>query len=301
MKKILVLGSEGFIGKSVSQMGVKLGYEVTGIDMIERSSFGYNYRKITLLSPDFDYFLSTNFFDIIYNCAGSGNVAYSVEQPLSDFELNCEAVVFVLEAIRKYQKKCKYIHLSSAAVYGNPQLLPVKETSEIAPISPYGYHKWMAEIACKEYSVLHQLPIAIVRPFSVYGPGLRKQLIWDVYQKAKLKTEVELWGTGEETRDFIYVMDLATSLFTIAERQQQTIQTFNVASGNSVTIHELVKLLFAKLGWQKQIKFNGNVRHGDPRFWEAEITKLQQTGFQPNFSLDEGLQKTAEWLIKYEN
>jgi UDP-glucose 4-epimerase len=299
LQRILVLGSEGFIGRSVVSKGVELGYEVTGIDITDHSPVGYNYRKISLLNPDFDYFLSTHFFDCIFNCSGSGNVSFSVEQPLSDFELNCEAVLFALDAIRKYQPGCKFIQLSSAAVYGNPESLPVSEISGINPVSPYGYHKWMAEIGCREYASLYSLPIAIVRPFSVYGPGLRKQLIWDVYQKAKNKDEVELWGTGDETRDFIFVEDLAAALFVIAGQLQQKIEIFNIGSGCSVTISELVKQLFAELGWQKKIRFNAMVRQGDPRFWQAEISKLQHAGFKPVYSLKDGLKKTAGWLIKY--
>ncbi|MBX9782831.1 MAG: NAD-dependent epimerase/dehydratase family protein [Chitinophagaceae bacterium] len=296
MKRILVLGSEGFIGSHVVNAGLQNGYTVHGVDVIDRNPSHYAYDKISLLSPDFDSFLINNKFDTIFNCAGSGNVSFSVQHPLNDFELNCTTVVFVLDAIRKHQATCKYVHLSSAAVYGNPVTLPVTESSPVSPVSPYGYHKWMTEIICKEYAMLYGLSIAIARPFSVYGPGLQKQLIWDVYHKAKNETDITLWGTGEETRDFIYVEDLAEALLAIAEKIKETTEIYNLASGVSVTVKYLVQQLFQQLNWQRNVGFNGIVRLGDPRFWQADISKLVTTGYRLQITLSEGLNRTAKWL-----
>ena len=299
MKKILVLGSEGFIGSQVISFGLKNEYEVSGIDISDHNPANYHYTKLSLLSPDLDEFLSRHSFDIIFNCAGSGNVSFSVQSPAKDFELNCQSVLLVLDAIRKHLPECKYIQLSSAAVYGNPAALPVSESTPINPVSPYGYHKWISEIFCREYATLYGVRVAIVRPFSVYGPGLKKQLIWDVYQKAKAETKVVLWGTGEETRDFIHVEDLARALFVIAKEECERMEIYNVGSGESITVNDIVSLLFQKLEWQKDISFNREVRIGDPRFWQADITKLLSIGFQSTVSLDAGLLQTANWLKMY--
>lgn len=296
MKKLLVLGSEGFIGSHVVLYGLKHSYDVHGIDLIDRQSAGYAFSKISLLSPEFDSFLAAHQFDIVMNCAGSGNVPFSLQMPISDFELNCYSVLSVLDSIRKHAISCKFIQLSSAAVYGNPATLPVSESAVINPVSPYGYHKWMAEIVCHEYATLYGLNIDILRPFSVYGPGLRKQLLWDVYQKAKHEEEIILWGNGEETRDFIYIDDLVRALFVIANNKSKAIEIYNVGSGESITIHQMVLLLFQKLGLGKSFSFNGKIRKGDPRFWQADINKLVNLGFRPMLSLEEGLTKTAEWL-----
>ena len=299
MKKILVLGSEGFIGSQLIRFGLKSDYEVHGVDLLDHNPAKYHYTKLSLLSPDFDTFLSKYPFDIIFNCAGSGNVPFSVQMPSSDFELNCQSILFILDAVRKHLPKCKYIHVSSAAVYGNSELLPISELAPINPVSPYGYHKWMAEIICREYTTLYGLKIAIVRPFSVYGPGLQKQLLWDVYQKAKSEANVILFGTGDETRDFIYVEDLVRAMFVIARQKCESMEIYNVGSGESITVNDIISKLFDKLEWQKNISFNREVRIGDPRFWQADITKLLSTGFKPSVSLDTGLLQTANWLKMY--
>jgi nucleoside-diphosphate-sugar epimerase len=296
LKKLLVLGSEGFIGHHVVMFALQHGYTVTGVDLIDKKPSAYNYKKLSLLSADLDIFLSHYHFDIIVNCAGSGNVGFSIQHPVTDFDFNTRSVIFVLEALRRHIPKAQYIHLSSAAVYGNPILLPVAETTIIQPISPYGFHKWMAETICKEYSVLYGMSISVVRPFSVYGPGLQKQLLWDVYQKAKLNDEVELWGTGEETRDFIFVEDLAKAIMLIAESGPESYSLFNLASGISLTIKTAVEELFKALCWERKLYFNQKIREGDPRFWQADISKLYNVGFKPSFSLQQGIKCTAAWM-----
>lgn len=296
MKKLLVLGSEGFIGNHVVKHAIQVGCAVTGVDLIDKKPSGYQYEKLSLLSADLDSFLDQNSFDLIVNCAGSGNVGFSIQHPVTDFDLNTRSVIFVLEAIRRHMPDARYIHLSSAAVYGSPTMLPVEETAAIQPISPYGFHKSMAETICKEYSVMHGMSISVVRPFSVYGPGLQKQLLWDVYQKAKLNNEVELWGTGEETRDFIFVEDAAKAILVIAEADQEAYNQFNLASGISVTIKTAVEELLRALSWERNLLFNQQVREGDPRFWQADVSKLNAIGFKPSFSFQQGLKYTAAWL-----
>jgi nucleoside-diphosphate-sugar epimerase len=100
----------------------------------------------------------------------------------------------------------------------------------------------------------------------VYGPGLKKQLIWDVYQKAKQEKSIVLSGTGEESRDFIYVGDLARALFVDANEECEKLEIYNIGSGDSITVNDIVCLLFQKLEWQKDLSFNKEVRIGDPGF-----------------------------------
>ncbi len=300
MSKLLVLGSEGFIGKHIVKLALKRSYEVSGIDIIDRFPIGYRYEKLSLLGDDLDKYLYHNKFDFVINCSGSGNVAFSIKHSLTDFDLNTRSVKFILEAIRRNIPEAKYIHLSSAAVYGMPEILPVKETAKLKPISPYGYHKLMSEIICEEYNVLHGISISIVRPFSVYGPGLRKQLLWDIYQKGYFSSEVELWGSGEETRDYIFVEDLAKAILLVANTNQRDLQLYNLANGVSVTIKIMAEKLFHALGWNRQLSFNGFTREGDPRFWQADINRLSALSYLPDVDLTKGLEQTAKWLLENE-
>ncbi|TDQ19374.1 UDP-glucose 4-epimerase [Algoriphagus boseongensis] len=297
MKHILVLGSEGFIGRHVVTAAIQQGHHVYGVDIADKMPAAYNYEKLSLLSADIDLFLSAHPFDIIINCAGSGNVGFSVQHPLTDFDLNTRSVVFILEAVRKHQPAATYVHVSSAAVYGNPHTLPVTETAQLQPVSPYGYHKWMSEMVCREYAALYGLRSAIARPFSVYGPGLQKQLLWDLFQKASRQQEIVLWGTGEETRDFIFVEDAANALLRMGTLETGTSTVYNLAYGQPVTVRHAAGLLMESLGWNRTIHFNGEVKEGDPRFWQADISAIRAIGFEPSVSLVEGFKLTAAWLL----
>jgi UDP-glucose 4-epimerase len=294
---ILVLGSEGFIGRHVVIAALQQDYQVYGVDLADIKPVAYKYEKLSLLSTDIDFFLSAHKFDMIINCSGCGNVVFSMQNPLTDFDLNTRSVVFILEAVRKYQPAASYVHVSSAAVYGNPHTLPVSEEAPLQPVSPYGYHKWMSEIVCREYAALYGMRISIARPFSVYGPGLQKQLLWDLFQKANLQQEIFLWGTGEETRDFIFVEDAAKALLRIGSVDAGTSTIYNLAYGQSVTIRDAANILMESLGWNRTIHFNREVKEGDPQFWEADISAIKAIGSEPSVPLVEGFKLTAAWLL----
>ena len=113
-------------------------------------TLSYTYYKISRLPGQFEDIFIEEKYDACINASGSGNVNHSVMHPLEDFELNTFDTARILDAIRKHNKACKYLHISSAAVYGNPAHLPVNEEMACKPLSPYGWHKLMAEQLCKE-------------------------------------------------------------------------------------------------------------------------------------------------------
>jgi UDP-glucose 4-epimerase len=293
---ILIIGSEGFIGNHCVNYFLNKGYKVYGCDLLDYKSLSYTYTKISRLNPNFDTLFDNVKYDFCINAAGNGSVPVSIEKPLLDFDANCYDVIRLLQLIKDRCPKCKYIQISSAAVYGNPQSLPIQESDQLSPLSPYGWHKLIAEKLCEEYSTLHNLSIAVVRPFSVFGPKLRKQLLWDMYQKAIANPEIELWGDGTESRDFIFINDLVYAIDLILEKDSSTFNIYNLASGEEVTIETLAKLFFKELGGNIKYKFNGQTRAGDPRNWKASIEKLATLGFVPGHSLEDGLKTTALWL-----
>lgn len=121
--------------------------------------------------------------DVILHCAGSANVGASIVNPMADLDGNLHSLYQLLLALKSFEKRPKIIFLSSAGVYGNPKQLPITEKDALAPISPYGVHKQMGEELCSYYNRVHGYHIRCVRIFSAYGSGLRKQLLWDIYQK----------------------------------------------------------------------------------------------------------------------
>jgi UDP-glucose 4-epimerase len=295
--KILIVGSEGFIGSHCVTHFSSISNFVHGIDLFERPSHPYSYTKISRLSPELEELFASQQFDAVINAAGSGSVPYSMSHPVLDFEANSLDTILVLDAIRKHQPSCKYLHLSSAAVYGNPVRLPVKESDAVQPLSSYGWHKLIAENLCKEYSAVFGLNTAVARPFSVYGPGLKKQLFWDVYQKQKnVHPTIALLGTGKESRDYIYVEDLIHALDCILLRGEMRGEVYNVASGYETTIGEAVSLFLLALNSKKTMLFDGTMRVGDPLNWLADISKLQQLDFKAKIDLKEGIIELAEWI-----
>jgi dTDP-glucose 4,6-dehydratase/UDP-glucose 4-epimerase len=295
--KVLIIGSEGFIGSHCVDFFSASGHLVAGLDLYEQPSRRYAYTKITRLSPEFDEVFGSNHFDAVINASGSSNVSYSMTHPLSDFEANCLDTIRVLDAIRKYQKDCGYIHLSSAAVYGNPAKLPVQETDLLLPLSAYGWHKLAAENLCREYSSLYKLNIAILRPFSVYGPGLKKQLFWDLFQKSRGRQgKFELFGTGKESRDYIHISDMMRAFALVLEKAAMRGEAYNLASGNETTIAKAVDIFFRALALQPDYCFNGQVRSGDPLNWCADTKKINQLGFSCEIDLPQGLKEVAGWL-----
>jgi UDP-glucose 4-epimerase len=295
--KVLLLGSRGFIGSRLVKFFTAKGYEVFGCDLQEYSGKEYTYQKISVLSSDFETLFINQQFNACVNASGSGNVAFSVSFPLSDFEANAFSIIKVLETIRKFQTDCKYIHISSAAVYGNPAHLPVSESSEISPLSPYGYHKWISEIICKEYYKCYQLPIAILRPFSVYGDGLKKQLLWDICSRLSTSNSIQLSGTGNESRDFIHINDLVHLIDIILCKASFTCEAYNAASGMETSIRSVAQFFeHLYMTGNKKISFSGEARKGDPLNWRADISKITTLGFSPAVPLQKGIANYIQWF-----
>jgi UDP-glucose 4-epimerase len=295
--KILILGSEGFIGRSCVKHFLLKGWEVYGCDLLDYSSALYNYIKVSRLQPAFDEVFDMAAYDACINASGNGSVPVSISHPVTDFEANCSDVINILDHIRLKNKECKYIHISSAAIYGNPLQLPINENAPCAPLSPYGWHKLIAETLCAEYYQLYKLPVVIVRPFSIYGPGLHKQLFWDLYQKCKASPdELTLWGTGHESRDFIYIDDVVAALDIIIEKSSMQANIYNLASGIETTIAEAAGQFLAHYNGSIPLKFNNQQRIGDPINWQADIEKLQALGYSTKYTFAEGIKQTAQWL-----
>ena len=297
MMNILIIGSEGFIGKHCVNHFIAKGCNVYGCDLLDVYNTNYKYYKISRISFDFEDIMHKNKYDLCINAAGNGSVPISVEYPLLDFEANTIDTFHILEGLRKYNSDCKFLFISSAAVYGNPIELPIREDSDISPISPYGWHKYYSELICKEYSSLYNVRSCGIRPFSVYGPGLKKQLLWDLHQKFSINDNViELFGTGTETRDFIYIDDLIQIIDHIFYKGEFNGECYNVADGIETSISEVARIFKNILNWEGEIRFTGSVRSGDPLNWRADISKIKKLEYSSEHTLVQGIKKYVEWI-----
>lgn len=297
-KKILITGSNGFIGSKLCNFYEKKGFEVYGIDIVGSQNLNENIKFIStnLETDDVSDLYKTINPNAIIHCAGSASVGLSVENPEFDFNRNVGVLYKTLSAIKHAEISPKFIYLSSAAVYGNPSILPIRETTNIRPISPYGLHKKMCEELCDYFNYKEGLNVVVVRIFSAYGEGLKKQILWDMYNKLKLDSGLQLFGTGNETRDFIHIDDIVKSIDLLINNTTDNL-FYNIACGNEIRIKDLAEKFVEKLGMDRSIvKFNGINKAGDPINWRADISRIRALGFEPTIDLDEGLDKYIEWL-----
>lgn len=292
--KILVIGSRGFIGSHCVDFFSRQ-HEVWECDVI----IDYDrprYIFIEAVDSDFQDIFINHKFDVCVNCSGAANVPFSLEKPYNDFQLNTLNVFKILDAIRRFNPECRYINMSSAAVYGNPEALPITESMPYRPVSPYGVHKEMAEMLCDEFHRHWGVRTSCVRIFSAYGPRLKKQLLWDLAQKAKNDERVELFGTGRETRDFIYVTDLVRLIDSIIANAPFEADIINAANGRQIEIAEIARLMMEALGCDKEIVFKGVNRKGDPLNWEADISKAKALGYVQETDIKQGINHYVKWL-----
>ena len=291
---ILVIGSKGFIGSHCFTYLLSQGHRVTGCDVVNIRE--ENYIPLNSAHYDFNELFSVHQFDYCINAAGSAHVNYSFEFPEKDFELNVFLVINLLGAIKNSSPHCYFINFSSAAVYGNPNLLPISEDTLTKPLSPYGYHKLLSEELLLEYHKFFILISCSLRVFSAYGEELKKQLFWDLYKKSCNQNSIQLFGTGDESRDFIYIHDLINAVEIVIKKAKFEGETYNVANGEEILIKDAVDFFFEELGWKGTVVFSGEEKKGDPINWKADVSRIKTLGYNQQYTFKEGIRNYCKWL-----
>jgi len=298
---ILVVGYEGFIGSHIFRYFKKFDhFQVFGCGTRNPTNLKEKIWKVDRENSDYFQIFESFNFDVCVNASGASSVPYSLEKPYDDFRLNTFNVLKLLEAIRICSPNCKFINLSSAAVYGNPIELPVQEKAKTNPLSPYGYHKLQSEQIATEYAEFFNVKTLSLRIFSAYGPGLKKQIFWDLTQKyLKMKEEIELFGTGLESRDFIYIDDIVNVIALAINKADFCGEAVNVGNGEEIYMKDAVKLFYEVLDMNRVLfRFSGNSRKGDPANWKADINLLKRWGYCRKVSFEKGLINYIQWLKK---
>ena len=301
-KKVIITGVNGFIGSYMAQKCIQCGYDVIGIDVASISIINnVEYYQLNLFEDSIDDVLKIYKPFAMIHCAGMADVNYSVQHPDSDFASNVGISRKVLYSIKNVSNKTIFIFLSSAGVYGNPIKNPIDEKHEKNPISPYALHKSLVEVICEYFVKQYNIDVRILRIFSAYGVGLKKQIFWDMGQKIRKYNKLELFGTGDETRDFIYIEDLVCAIHLIMEAEKTVDITYNVANGIEISIRNIAEIFCDKCGLSKDlIIFNQCERFGNPKNWCADISKIKMLGYEPKIDIDVGIEKYVDWLRKIE-
>lgn len=232
--------------------------------------------------------------EIVFHLAGGASVSQSAANPTVDFLKTVFSTVVLLDFLRRYWSGAKLVYVSSAAIYG--EAFPKKASHDLTclPISPYGVHKRQVEFLLLDHARIYRTCSAILRPFSVYGPGLRKQLLWDAMQNAD-QGRFEFFGSGGELRDWVYVEDLIECLLRVSEYASPEVPVFNAGTCHAVSVREVVLKLFSIAGITREPVFVGRQKEGDPDRLVADDSA--ESTFGPLFrtSLDEGLTAYVNW------
>ncbi len=295
MRKTIVTGGAGFIGSHVVELLLNNGYHVICIDDMSngqldnielfKNNKNYEFHQLDL-AKDFDDEL---FFDVdfVFHLAALADIVPSIENPKKYFTANVDATVNVLEACRKHGVQ-KLIYSASSSCYGIPESYPTDENADIRPEYPYALTKRLGEELVFHWNQIYNLPAVSLRYFNVFGTRARTNGTYGAVFKVFLKQKLEnlpltIVGDGSQTRDFIYVTDVAWANILAAESSISG-EVFNVGTGIPQSINYLARLIGGETS-------NIPKRPGEPDSTHADITKIKSMiGWTPKVSFEEGVQ-----------
>ncbi len=306
MSNVLVTGGAGFIGSHLVKALVARGSAVTVIHNRQEQQFRCELRRtdsnIKFVNTELSAAIKTrevnlNNFDSLFHLAASSSVPQSVACPHEDFVKNLETTVVLLNALRTVKNPPKLIFPSSGAVYGNPEVMPIQEASRTEPLSPYGVSKLACERYISVFSKLYGIPAVSLRLFSVYGPGQKKLVVYDLlYKLYQNPSKLSVLGDGSQSRDFVYIDDVVRAMLLVEQNAGMCGEVYNVASGQSTSISHLVHIICKVVGLSPQIQFTAQTRLGEPEQWDVDISLLCSLGYRPKYTLENGLFCTNKWF-----
>lgn len=311
MEKVLITGGAGFIGSFLAHKLVSEGNQITVVDDLSMGRLEnladikdqITFYEHTVCDEDFMHkLLSDGKFDYIYYLAAVSSVADSVVRPWYTHLVNQESVVNTLEYIRTEKLPIKkFLFTSSAAVYGNAPDFPKTEDSHVDPLTPYAIDKYASERYTIDYGKLYGLPTAAVRFFNVYGPRQNPNSEYSGVLSIVTKCMQEhkpftLYGDGSQTRDFVYVKDVVDALIKISTKTSEP-TVYNIANGHETPLIDVIHSYEDISGIKLDI-IRKPSRQGDIDKSKADVTKLNSIGFQPRWTLAEGLKNYWKYYSK---
>jgi UDP-glucose 4-epimerase len=303
--KVLVTGGAGFIGSHVVDRLVKESCAVRVFDDLSNGKLAniqghLKSGKVEFVKGDVRDALvvrkSLEGVDAVVHLAALISVPFSFENPALTFDVNLFGTLNMLRlCVQKGVEK--FVFVSSCAVYGDPELLPVNEDVKANPISPYAESKLVGERYCLGFSERELLRLVVLRFFNVYGPrqGLNEYsgVITQFIDRLKQGKPLLVYGDGSQTRDFVNVKDIANAVLA-SLKTGITSDVFNVGSGKSTSINELAKTVSELVDRDLDIHYE-EPRAGDIKHSYADISKAKKfLCYEPKFSLSDGLRELIE-------
>ena len=298
--KVVVTGGAGFIGSHLVDVLVEGGHEVVILDNLSTGRF-INIKHIRdhikLIECDIgvagDWSAEFNRVDHVFHLAALADIVPSIQEPDAYFRTNVDGTYNVLRASQKAGAK-RFLYVASSSSYGFPDTYPTSENAAIRPQYPYALTKYIGEELVMHWAKVYQLPALSVRFFNVYGPRSRTSgtygAVFGVFLAQKLAGEpFTVVGDGEQTRDFTYVTDVVQALIT-ASNSDQTGKAYNVGSGVTVSVNELVELLGGDKVYIPK-------RPGEPDCTHADISQIRkELGWKPQVTIEEGVMEMLKHI-----
>ena len=299
-KIAVVTGAAGFIGSHMVDLLLESGYGVRGIDNLSGGRPGnlehlrndpnltFEVTDVRDLQPGGSLFKDAAY---VFHFAGLGDIVPSLDRPADYMSANVMGTVQVLEASRQ-ASVAKFVYAASSSCYGLPTEIPTSEQCEISPQYPYALSKYQGEQAVLHWGSVYSLPVISIRIFNAYGPRSRTTgaygAVFGVFLAQKLAHRpYTVVGDGSQTRDFVFVTDLARAFLTAAESHRSN-EIYNLGAGAPQSVNRLVELLGGDVEFIPK-------RPGEPDCTWADISKIQaQLGWEPRVSFEKGVAAMLE-------
>ena len=311
-KRILVTGSEGFIGSHLVERLLNEGAQVKAfvlynsfncwgwLETFKKSAL----KKINIITGDIRDF-STVYnamegVDMVFNLAALIGIPFSYRSQDSYVDTNIKGTLNILQAARRMKIE-KIIHTSTSEVYGSAQYIPIDEKHPINPQSPYAASKASADYLALSFYSSFDLPVAIIRPFNTFGPrqSARAVIPAIIIQILTGKTSIRL-GNVDTTRDFNYVLNIVDAFLQVAQTPHTEGQIYNAGSGRDISIRELVGMVSGILDTKVKIVHDGarfRPQKSEVMQLVCDFTKINSVcRWRPVISIEKGIELTCKWL-----
>jgi UDP-glucose 4-epimerase len=305
MSRVLVTGGAGFIGSNTVDLLLSRGYDVCVVDNLstgkkENLSPKARLHRCDITQPRLlDSLMQKEKPDAVIHLAAQIDVRKSVRDPVYDASVNLLGSINLLESCRKHKVKKMVYSSSGGAIYGEPIRFPCDESHPIRPICPYGVSKYAVEKYVEMYGKLYGIDYNIMRYGNVYGPRQDPRgeagvvaIFTGLLHKGK---QPVIWGDGEQTRDFVYVGDVAAANLAGLEQEGKS-KAYNIGSGSPTSVNQLTQTLIDFIGAKVQPRHAAAVP-GEVRgiYLDNGLAK-RELGWKPSVNLAAGIKATVDWV-----
>ena len=304
--KILVTGGAGFIGSHIVDLLIEKGFEVVVVDNLSTGKITNvnnkaKFYKLDILSKELEEIFRKENFSAVIHHAASISVRKSFQEPLFYANNNILGTINLLECCRKFNVK-RIIYAGSCSRFGNPVNLPCKETDNINPTSPYALSKYVTEEYIKLYNSLYGIKYTILVYSNVYGErqnSLGEAGVISIFiNNLIIKKQPEIFGDGNQSRDFIYVKDVAQANYLSLINDKSKNKTYNIGSGKEISINQLLENIRKIISSEILPLYKPGIKEVKKIFLSYKLAE-QELNWSPSTDLDEGLRKTIDYYKEY--